>query len=619
MGRPLPSSAEADESLGVLAGIALLGLDALASAAYGPEAALTILLPTGVAGTGVLPLLIGAVCLLLSIVCFSYWQTIAAYPDGGGSYTVAKENLGTGAGLLAASALGVDYTLNVAVAISAGVGAVVSAVPSLGQTRLPLCLGILALLAFVNLRGVGTSGRAFALPTWIFIACLLTTIAIAAVRVIAAGGAPIAHAPLPRPSMSGSAGGAIGGWLLVRAFGGGSTAMTGVEAVSNGVPVFRQPRTVLARRTLAAIVTILIILLVGIALACRAYRIAATPPGGPGYQSVLSEIVGAVVGRNWFYFLTMASIVSVLCLSANTSYAGFPRLCRMLAADKFLPPRFGHRGPRLVYVPGIVSLTVVAAILLVGFNGLTDRLIPLFVVGAFVAFTLSQLGMVFHWRRVDRKARGSLAINAVGCALTAVTVVIVVVSKFTEGAWLAVLAIPAAMALFRGVRRTSDRLDRARAGAEPLEVDSQSPPIVLVPLHRLDRPSRRALSFAFTISPDIQALQLLTEADDEARDLEDCWPALVEAPAAAAGKQPPHLAVIRAKYRDLEGPVIEHVQRLATLYRGRAVAVLLPELVSRRWRVNLLRGRRAARLRRALLRSGAHGVVVIDAPWFVDA
>jgi amino acid transporter len=614
MGKPLPSSAEAEESLGILSAIPFLGLDALSSAAYGPEAALTILLPAGLSGIAALPVLIGTIAVLLSIVGFSYWQTIGAYPNGGGSYTVARENLGDRAGLLGASALALDYILNVAVGISAGVGAVISALPALGQERLPLCLGILALLAFVNLRGIGTSGRVFALPTWIFIACLLATIGIAAAKGIAAGGAPTPQAPLPRPD----GGGAIGLWLLLRAFGGGCTAVTGVEAVSNAVPVFRHPREVRARRTLVAIVSILIVLLVGIALACRAYRIAATPPGGAGYQSVLSEMVGAVVGRNWFYFVTMASIVSVLCLSANTSFAAFPRLCRMLAADRFLPPRFGHRGPRLVYVPGIVSLTVLAGILLVGFNGLTDRLIPLFAIGAFLAFTLSQLGMVFHWRRVGPKARRSLAINAVGCALTAVTVVIVLVSKFIEGAWITVVAIPATMALFRAVRRGSDRLAGARAGAEPLQIDGAQPPVVLVPLHRLDRPSRRALSFAFTISPDIQALQLLTEADDEARDLAERWPALVEAPASAAGKQPPRLSVIRAKYRDLEGPVIEHVRRLATLHHGRAVAVLLPELVNRRWRASLLRGRRAARLRRALLRSGAHGVVVIDAPWFVD-
>jgi amino acid transporter len=615
MGKPLPSSAEADESLGLLAAIPILGLDSLASAAYGPEAALTTLLPAGLGGIAVMPILIGAIAVVLSIVSFSYWQTIDAYPDGGGSYTVAKENLGVQAGLLAGSALALDYILNVAVAIAAGVGAVVSMVPSLGPQRLLLCLGILALLAFVNLRGIGTSGRAFALPTWLFVVCLLTTIAIAAGKVIAGGGAPTPHAEIARPA----AGGAVGLWLLVRAFAGGSTALTGVEAVSNAVPVFRPPRTVLARRTQVGIVAILIVLLVGIALVCRAYRIAATPPGGPGYQSVLSEMVGATVGRNWFYFVTMTSIVLVLCLSANTSFAAFPRLGRMLAADRFLPPRFGHRGPRLVYVPGIISLTVVAAILLIGFDGLTDRLIPLFVVGAFVAFTLSQLGMVFHWRRVGRKARGSQAINAAGCLLTALTVVIVVISKLTEGAWIALLAIPATMGLFRSVRRGSDRLARARAGAEPLQIDGQPPPVVLIPLHRLDRPSRRALSFAFTISPDIQALQLLTEADDEAGDLAERWPALVEAPASAAGKQPPRLSVIRAKYRDLEGPVIEHVRRLATLHHGRAVAVLLPELVNRRWRASLLRGRRAARLRRALLRSGAHGVVVIDAPWFVDA
>lgn len=613
MGRPLATSEQSKEAIGVSEGVPFLGLDALASAAYGPEAALTVLLPAGLAGVGMMPILMSTIAALLGIVAFSYGQTIAAYPDGASSYTVAKENLGTRAALLASSALALDYTLNVAVAISAGVGALVSAIPALRLERLPLCLGILTLLTGVNLRGVRTSGRAFEVPTFLFIVSLLVTIGVGAVKLLAGGGTPAA--PIHRPAVAG----ALGLWLTLRAFASGCTAMTGVEAVSNAVPVFREPRVAEARRTLAVIVAVLVTLLLGVAFVCRGYRIGATSPGGREYESVLSQTVAAVMGRNWFYAVATAAAVSVLCLSANTSFAAFPRLCRQLAIDKFLPARFAHRGPRLVYVPGIVSLAVVAAVLLIGFGGLTDRLIPLFAVGAFLAFTLSQLGMVFHWRRVGgRGARRSLAINAIGGGLTGATALVVIVSKFVEGAWITVLAIPATIGLFQLVRRGAERVEREIGAAEPLTVGRGPPPIVVLPLRQLDRPSRRALAFAMTISPEIQALQLLTEAPGEAPDLAERWPALVEAPARSAGRPAPRLSVIKAKYRDLEGPLVEHMRRLAALHPARTVAVLLPELVRRRWPAALLRGHRTNRLRRALLASGARNVVVIDAPWFLD-
>src|SRR6266536_1146673 len=295
-GRRLASHEEEAQRIGPAAGIPLLGLDALSSSAYGPEAALTLLLPLGALGVlYILPITTVIICVLL-IVCFSYRQTIAAYPMGGGSYTVAKENLGTSAGLLAAAALMVDYMLNVAVGISAGVGALVSAFPILHPYILPLCLSILALIALVNLRGVRESGLAF----------------------------------------------------LLRAFASGCTAMTGVEAVSNGVSAFRSPADVNARRTLTAIVAILIVLLAGIAFLSRAYGIGATEPGVPGYESILSQLVGAVIGRGAFYYVTIGAVLVVLALSANTSFAGFPRLCQVVARDDFLPHAFGTPGRRLV-------------------------------------------------------------------------------------------------------------------------------------------------------------------------------------------------------------------------------------------------------------------------------
>jgi amino acid transporter len=619
LGKPIATADASEQAVGVATGVSILGLDALSSAAYGPEAALTVLLPAGVAGIHALLPITAAVLVLLVAVCSSYWQTIGVSPDGASSYTVAKANLGTGVALLAASALSIDYLLNVAVGISAGVGALVSAVPALLPHRLLLCLGLLALLTLVNLRGLRASGRVFTAPTYLFVAALLVTIAAGAIRALAGGGAAAAHAAgaVSHPAAAGT--GALGAWLIVRAFAGGCTALTGVEAVSNAVPVFRQPAVVHARRTLALIMVILVVLLAGIALLCRALDIGATPPEGPQYESVLSQLVRAVMGRGWFYFASMAAVVSVLCLSANTSFAAFPQLGHQLAADRFLPAAFAHRGPRLVYVPGILLLAGAAAVLLIAFGGATDRLIPLFAIGAFLAFTLSQLGMVFHWRRTrGRHSRHALVINAAGAALTAVTVVVVVVSKFTEGAWVTVLLVPAMLALFRGIRRASDRVEREIGGRAPLELRAVAPPVVLLPLARLDRAARRGLAFALRISPDVQALQLLTEWRDEEQDLSARWSDLVVAPAAAAGHGAPSLTVIRAKYRDLVGPLVEHVRRLAVTHPGRDIAVLMPEHVRRRWYQVLLGSRRSTRVRRALLATGVRGIVVIDTPWYLD-
>ena len=349
-GRPLASSEDQGERITPSQGVPTFGLDALSSAAYGPEAALTILLPLGLAGARYVAPLTAAVIALLLIVYFSYRQTIAAYPSGGGSYTVAKENLGTGAGLLAAAALMIDYLLNVAVGISAGIGALVSAVPSLQRYTLPMCLVVLAVLTIVNLRGVREAGSAFIAPTYLFVGTLGVVIAMGIFRVIRTGGHPLAVAPPPHAP---AAAGAVGLWLLLRAFASGCTALTGVEAVSNGVQAFREPVVPAARKTLTIIVLTLIGLLGGIATLVYYYGISATDPGQPGYQSVLSLVTAAVAGRGILYGLTMFSVLLVLCLSANTSFADFPRLCRAVAMDDYLPHSLTARGRRLVYSQGI--------------------------------------------------------------------------------------------------------------------------------------------------------------------------------------------------------------------------------------------------------------------------
>jgi amino acid transporter len=334
IGKPLANWEETGERIGPAAGIPIFGLDALSSAAYGPEAALTLLIPLGALGIAYIVPISGAIIALLTIVYFSYRQTIDAYPNGGGSYTVARENVGEGAGLLAGAALLIDYVLTAAVGISAGVGALVSAVPSLLPHTLAMCLGILLLITIVNLRGVKEAGGIFMIPTYLFLGTLLITILIGVVRALAAHGHPMpVIAPPPVPAATAM----VGAWLVLKAFASGCTALTGVEAVSNGVRAFRDPTAANAKKTLTVIIGLLIILLAGIAWLVKAYHIAATDPGAMGYQSVLSMLVAAVAGRGAFYYTTIASILLVLSLSANTAFADLPRLCRIIALDGYLP------------------------------------------------------------------------------------------------------------------------------------------------------------------------------------------------------------------------------------------------------------------------------------------
>jgi amino acid transporter len=615
-GRPLASHEEGVETIGPLTGVAVLGLDALASVSYGPEAALTVLLPAGPAGVRAMMPIVAAVIVVLFLVFLSYRQTIAAYPDGGSSYTVGKQNLGTTAALLAAGALALDYVLNVAVAISAGVGALVSAAPALQPHTLALCVSLLALLTILNLRGIRSTGLVFTGPTYLFVAALATVMIVGAVKAIAAGGSPAPSSPMPAP---GNAAAGLGLWLVLRGFASGCTAMTGVEAVSNAVPIFRAPAVRPAQKTLTLIVLILAGLMAGEAVLCRAYHIGATVPGSSGYESVLSQLTRAVAGRGWFYFLAMGAVFAVLCFSANTSFAAFPRLCRLLAEDQFLPSTFGHRGRRLVYAPGIIFLTVVAALLLVAFGGVTDRLIPLFAIGAFLAFTLSQLGMVAHWRRSGGAgAKRAMATNAIGAAATGVTLVVIAISKLTEGAWISLLLIAAIVLGLRLMNRHYRRVDQQMRDVAPLTFDQLASPIVVVPLRQLDRASREALALALGLSSEVQAVQFLTDAPGEQDDLDARWSPIVDAPARAAHAPVPQLVVIRSKYRNLLRPLLEHVRRLAALHPDRYIAVIIPEVVERRWYGQILHRHRAALLKTGLLRWGGARVAIVDVPWHLE-
>jgi amino acid transporter len=619
LGRALANREQAERKIGAFEGVPAMGLDALGSAAYGPEAALTVLIPLGAAGLAYVGPIIVAIVSLLAIIYLSYRQTIAAYPSNGGAYIVSKTNLGTHASLFAASALMLDYVLNVAVGISAGVAALVSAVSSLHPYILELCLGILGFIAMLNLRGTQDAARVFALPTYTFVASFLA---------IAAGGAPAPVASLPAlPGATES----VGLWLLLRAFASGCTAMTGVEAVSNGVSAFKQPVQQRGRRTLTAIVVILALLLAGIAYLVKAYGILAMDQRHAGYQSVLSQLAGAVVGRGRWYQIAIGSLLCVLTLSANTSFVDFPRLCRCLAEDGFLPRPFAVVGRRLVYSAGILYLAAGAGVLLVVFGGITDRLIPLFAIGAFLTFSMSQAGMVVHWLRAPRRGRGAnrlpLIINAVGASVTSVALVVIVAAKLTEGAWITLLVIPGVVVLLKAIRGYYARLDASLRDAGPVSFTRVEPPVVLVVTRAWNKLTDKALGFALQLSPDVNAVHFLKldgpdapEAPEvgDAQAIREQWSRDVVAPARAAGLRPPRLLLLRSDYRVMHEPLLKLIKQLEDEYPSRLIAVLLPEIVTTSWWQVPLHTRRTRKLRSRLLRFGGSRVVLVQVPWYLD-
>jgi len=614
-GRPLATEEEKAERIGPIKGIPIFGLDALSSAAYGPEAALTLLIPLGMAGAAyVWPITIGIV-VLLGIVYFSYRQTIAAYPQGGGSYTVATENLGEGAGLLAAAALMIDYVLTAAVGISAGVGALVSAVPSLQSKTLWLCLGILLVITIVNLRGMRESGGVFLLPTYVFIACLLGLIAVGIFKTLMAGGHPI---PVVAPPKLTAVTATVSAWLLLRTFSSGCTAMTGVEAVSNGVMAFRDPTDKYAKLTLTIIIGILMMMLVGIAFLVPAYGLAATDPGATGYESVLSQLLGAVTGKGAFYWVSIGSILVVLSLSANTAFADFPRLARAIAQNGYLPHAFVLRGRRLVFAQGVYALALLTGVLLIIFGGVTDRLIPLYAVGAFLAFTLSQAGMVVHWRRhAGPGATRNMLVNGLGALATGITTAVVLVAKFVDGAWITVLLIPALMLMMRSVKRHYKVVGLEINTTEPVETTDLREPIVLLPLDRWSLVADKALRYAWTLSKEIHVLHV--HCGEETHSLCRIWGEMVEKPARAAGLPLPKLVVLDSPYRFIVKPIVEYAIQQQTAQPDRNITMLIPELVESHWYHYFLHNNRPEAIRALLLFNGNQRITVASLPYHLRA
>jgi amino acid transporter len=614
VGKPIKTSDERAEQIGPAQGIPIFGLDGLSSAAYGPEAALSLLLPLGLLGVRYIVPISAAIITLLVIVYFSYRQTIAAYPSGGGSYTVARFNLGASASLLAAAALLADYILTAAVGISAGVGALVSAVPSLLPHMVSLCLGILIIITILNLRGVRDAGTAFAIPTYLFVGTLLLTIVAGMIRVLLSGGHPAPAASIPPAPLATEA---VTYWLLLKVFASGCTALTGVEAVSNGVKAFREPTVKNAQRTLTVIIFLLAVLLAGISYLVKIYGIAATDPGRPGYQSVLSMLSSAIFGKGFFYYLTIGSILVVLSLSANTAFADFPRLCRAIAQNNYLPHAFGYRGRRLVYTYGIAVLAALCGGVLVLFGGVTDRLIPLYAVGAFLAFTLSQAGMVVHWR----KSRGphwrkSALVNGLGATVTGITTVVVLVAKFLEGAWITLIFIPLVIILFSLVRRHYHSVKMLTTCKVPVDaVGLSTHPIAVVTIDRWSNISRQGIEFAARLSPEVIALHV--EPNERAELLQDDWELYVEQPFRQAGKQAPRLHLLPSPYRFVIIPIVQFILDLSKQHPDRSIVVVIPELVEDKWYEFFLHNQRARLLEWVLLARGNERIFTVSAPWYV--
>ncbi|RZU42731.1 APC family permease [Edaphobacter modestus] len=614
-GRPLASSDERAEHIGIAAGIPIFGLDALTSAAYGPEAAMTLLIPMGIAGLDHIVPVISAILILLVIVFFSYRQTIEAYPGGGGSYTVATENLGAGAGLLAAAALMIDYILTAAVGISAGVTALTSAVPELHNHRLSICLVILVVLTIVNLRGVKDTGAAFIIPTFLFVGSLLAVIVVGTVHFYLSGGHPVPVVIPPPPAATTVK--YLTLWLLMKTFASGCAAMTGVEAVSNGVMAFEEPRAKKAQRTLSIIVVTLIVLLFGITWLSKAYGITAMEPEAHNYQNVLSILTTAIFGRGWFYYLTMGSVLLALSLSANTAFADFPRLARAISMHDYLPHVFILRGRRLLYSHGIYALTGFTAIILILFGGVTDKLIPLYAIGAFLAFTLSQAGMVVHWLRME-KHPGRLwhmFVNAFGAVATGITLVVVLIAKFMAGAWVTALLVPFLIVIMMVVKRHYTRVKREMKDMTPLNLTNLQEPIVVIPMARWDRIAEKALRFGMVMSQDLKVVHV--HSDDEPMGLEEEWGDKIIAPIQKEGLRIPELVTIPSNYRFIINPLMDYILELEHNNPGRKVAVLLPELVVRHWWENALHNQRVQLLKLLLLLKGNQRIVVVNIPWYL--
>ena len=588
LGPPLGSSAVLQERLRKIVALPVLSSDLLSSVAYGPEAMVTILVLAGSTALGLsLPIAAGLVVLMLA-VGLSYRQTIRAYPHGAGSYIVASDNLGPRAGLVAAAGLMMDYILTVSVSGTAGVDAVTSAVPRLTPWSVPLGLLVIALLLAGNLRGVRAAGNIFSAPTYAFIAAMLLLIGAGLVQAARHGFAAVPPQPLPATH-------ALGVLLVLRAFASGATSMTGIEAVSNAVPVFKPPEWRNARTTLTWMVGTLVLLFAGLVVLIHLNGVVPRPN-----QTMLSQLARLTFHGGPLYAYAQATTALVLLLAANTAYQDFPRLLFFLARDGYAPRAFVRMGDRLVFSNGILALTVAAAVILVAFHGRTQALIPLYAVGVFLAFTLSQTGMVRHWlRKRGARWRRSIAVNAVGAVLSALVLLTAAVTKFAEGAWVVVVAVPAIIFVALRIRHhydtmhavlAPDTLIGAAEDQENAERPAQVRHLAVVPVARLDQASLRALAYATSLRQPVFAVHVSPddEEDERFRRQWDSWGDHLR------------LEIIVSPHRAVIASLAHYLQALHALRPDVTLTVVLPEVVVKRWWHRPLHHHDAQRLRRAV-------------------
>jgi amino acid transporter len=609
VGRPLRSTQLRETLLPKTLALPVFCSDPISSVAYATEEIVLVLAAGGAAYVSMAKWVALAVTALLIVVVLSYRQTCYAYPNGGGAFAVSLENFGPRPALVAASALLVDYVMTVAVSIVSGVVAITSAVPSLRSHAVVLSVFFVALLVLANLRGVRESGRVFAVPTYAFIALTMLMLIVAVVRG-ASGHLPQAETAGQTLHRTVAVGGLATLLLALRAFASGCTALTGVEAISNGVPSFRRPKSRNAAQTLSIMGALAVSMFVGITVLALHLHAAAQPSGNP---SVISQIAAAVYGRHQIlFYLYQAATAGILILAANTAFNGFPVLASILAQNRYLPRQLHNRGDKLVFSNGIIVLGGLAVALVVGFDANIDRLIQLYIIGVFTSFTLSQAGMVKHWNRLLRETTGadarrmrtSRVINFIGTISTAVVLVVVLYTKVVHGAWIAILAMVLLFLLMRGIRRHYDTVSAELDidAVEPLTLPSRNHAVVLV--SRLHLPTLRALSYARATRPSTLTAVTINLDDGDVEALIEAW---------KAHEIPVELVVLDSPYREITRPLLRYIRDLHRSSPRDVVTVFIPEYVVGRWWEQVLHNQSALRLKARLLFEP--GVMVTSVPW----
>jgi amino acid transporter len=607
LGRPIATAEEMQERLSKKFALPVFASDAISSTAYATEEILIALVTAGVAaasfsfGIGV------AVVVLLVVVALSYQQTIHAYPNGGGSYIVSRENLGLLPGLIAASSLIVDYVMTVAVSVASGVAAIITAFPGLTHYRVYICVGVIIIIALANLRGVSESARFFAVPTYLFVLLCGGLVVVGLIRLATGSLHPVPVQPGVR-----SIEGLAFLWIVLRGFAGGCSAMTGTEAISNAVPAFRPPESRNASITLGVMAAILAFLMLGVTALTQLLHVI---PDKSLQTTVIGNVGKLVYGGGFFYYALQIATMAILVLAANTSFAGFPRLASVLARDGLMPRQFMNRGDKLVFSNGILGLTVAAIIVLVAFGAETHRLIPLYAVGVFTAFTLSQAGMVIRWRRLRSKGwQRRAAMNMVGAAMTGIVTIVVFVTKFSGGAYIVLVAIALLIAVFYTVRRHYNRVAYFLEPQGPAQLErlgrvavSRPRTTVVLFVSSVNELTARSLSLGRGLSPD--DFHAVTIASDPGRvlALQRTWQEMdINIP----------LVVVDSPYREFVRPAVEYVKSLRP-GPNHTVTVIIPEFVVEHWWENFLHNQNSLRLKGALL--GVPWVVVINIPFHIGA